>query len=214
MTYDKTYSNVKNVFGAEPEKILREYYKKIDKSGTVLDIGAGQGRNTFFLAESGFSVDALDPSIVSVKTIVEAAEAKKFKINSFNKNIENFIPKHKAYSAILIFGLLQVLNPNSINTLIEFLNKFTTEGSLVFITAFSTDDRSFIKYKNEWAEVGYNSFSDNAGNYRTFFAPNDILKLFNNYSVLHHWEGLGEKHQHGNSPIEQHAMIELVLEKP
>lgn len=204
---------MKNVFGIKPERILKKYYKKINKCGTVLDIGAGQGRNTFFLAESGLLVDVIDPSTVAVKTIQKIAIDKKFKINLFKKSFADFVPNHESYSAILIFGLLQILNHTSIQTLIKFTNKYTIKGSLIFITAFSTNDPLYERYKNEWTEIGRNSFSDNSKNYRTFFAPNEILKLFGNYTVLHHWEGLGEKHRHGNNPIEQHAMIELVLQR-
>jgi hypothetical protein len=38
----------------------------------------------------------------------------------------------KTYSNVKnVFGLLQILNPNSINTLLEFLNKFTTGGKIL-----------------------------------------------------------------------------------
>ncbi len=47
MTYDKTYKEIKNVFGSEPEEILKKYYERIEIANPILDIGAGQGRNSF-----------------------------------------------------------------------------------------------------------------------------------------------------------------------
>jgi hypothetical protein len=42
MAYDETYKNTKNNFGAEPELVLRNYHRSINKSKPVLDIRAGQ----------------------------------------------------------------------------------------------------------------------------------------------------------------------------
>ncbi len=66
MSYDKTYTNIKNMFGEEPEKTLIKFINKIDKFKPVLDIGAGQGSNSVYLASNGFSVDAVDPSGVAI----------------------------------------------------------------------------------------------------------------------------------------------------
>jgi hypothetical protein len=30
---------------------------------------------------------------------------------------------------------------------------------------------------------------------------------------LHHWEGMGPEHRHGDSPMERHAMTEVVFQR-
>ena len=212
MTYDKTYKEIKNVFGSEPEEILKKYYERIEIANPILDIGAGQGRNSF-LAKAGYTVDAIDPSKISIKTIVDITKRENFKINAYQKSFDEFSYKNCPYSAILIFGLFQILDLNSIELLTILIDKNTSDGSLVFITAFSTKDLSFKKYEKEWKKVDRNSFCDNRGNYRTFLDSSEIIELFDSYKVIHQWEGLGRKHRHGDSPVEQHAMIELVMEK-
>lgn len=212
MSYNNSYSKTKNVFGSEPETILINYADKIDKSKPVLDIGAGQGRNTFYLAEQGFQVDAIDPSSVAIETINEIAAEKKHLINATKSNFEKY-NSGEIYSAILIFGLIQILDWESISSLIGKIENWTTSGSFVFVTAFSKKDSSFNRYSNTWNTEGKNSFTDGNGNYRTFLEENEILKLFENYAVLHHWEGPGKEHAHGDGPIEQHELIELVIEK-
>jgi SAM-dependent methyltransferase len=213
MTYDKTYKEIKNVFGSEPEEILKKYYERIDVTKPVLDIGAGQGRNSFFLAKAGYTVDVIDPSGISIETIRDITKRENYKINAYQQSFDEFTYRNSPYSAILVFGLFQILDLKSIRLLTNMIDKFTTNGSLVFITAFSIKDASFKKYEKEWNKAGRNSFCDNKGNYRTFFETNDVIELFDSYKIIHQWEGLGTKHRHGNSPIEQHSMIELVMER-
>ncbi len=97
--------------------------------------------------------------------------------------------------------------------MIRKIDNWTSKGSFIFITAFSKKDATYYKYSTKWNVKGKNSFSDGNGNYRTFLEPNEILKLFDNYGVVYHWEGPGPNHRHGNSPVEQHELIELVLVK-
>ncbi len=74
MTYDAYYNHNKNAFGKEPEKILVEYAHLLNKKEAILDIGAGQGRNTFYLAKLGYSVDAIDTSSVAIESLKKNKE--------------------------------------------------------------------------------------------------------------------------------------------
>lgn len=213
MTYDETYKKTENVFGIEPEVILKEYIHKVDKTKPVLDIGIGQGRNSFYLAKEGFQVDGIDPSEVAVESVLNISQKEKFKINASPVGFHEFTPKNQPYSAIFVFGLIQILNWESIHTLLSRIDKWTQKGSLVFITAFGINDATYIKYSTEWKQIGKNSFSNGNGNYRTFLEPGEIIELFKDYNSIYHWEGLGPEHRHGNSPIERHDMIEIIIEK-
>ncbi len=109
--------------------------------------------------------------------------------------------------------MIQILSRNEINNLINKINEWTAKNSLVFITGFSNKDSSFKSYNKEWNNCGNNSFTDNNGNYRSFLEDDEILNYFKDYNILHHFEGLGPKHRHGDGPIQQHAVIELVVFK-
>lgn len=213
MTYDKTYKNTEYVFGREPETILEKYVHKIDPSKTVLDIGIGQGRNAFYLARNGYPVDGIDPSAVAIKGVADTSIKKNFNINTYQVGFDEFTPRKLPYSAILVFGLIQILDWKSIHKLVDRIDRWTHKGSLVFITAFSVKDATHNKYSSEGKQMGKHSFSDGKGNCRTFLEPNEILKLFRDYQAIYHWEGLGPEHRHGSGPIERHDMIELVIEK-
>ena len=210
--YNKVYSTHKAVFGEKPEKILIDFYKKIDNSSPVLDIGAGQGRNSIFLAENGYGVEAVEPSEIGIKQIEKIAELNSLPIFLSHCDIFSFEPKVDYYSAVLIFGLLQILTREQISQLISSMYDWVAEESLIFITAFSTEDLSFVTHKKNDTEISHNSFQDSTGMVRTYFEPNEILKLFPDYKVLYHKEYLTEKHTHGDGAEHQHAMIEVVFE--
>jgi cyclopropane fatty-acyl-phospholipid synthase-like methyltransferase len=213
MSYDETYKNTKNNFGAEPEPVLRNYYRRLDKSGPVLDIGAGQGRNALFLAREGFTVDAIDPSKVATETIATIAADEGLAIHSCQCAFDTFVPQVDFYSGILVFGLIQILPWEDIHLLLDKIKQWTRQGSLVFITGFTVLDASFARYSQTWKTIGKNSFADGQGNLRTYLEAGQILHLFNDYEVVHHWEGVGPEHRHGNRPIERHAMTEVVLQR-
>jgi len=213
MTFDETYSDVENVFGDEPELVLKNYYLRMNKSLPVLDIGAGQGRNTFFLAREGFQVDALDPSKVAVETVSAIAKKEGLNIHTYQTGFDKFIPSVDCYSGILVFGLIQMLPWKSIELLLEKIKRWTNEGSLVFATGFAVTDPSFEKYSITRKMIGKNSFADEQGNIRTYLEAGEMLNLFDGYKVIHHWEGMGPEHSHCNRVLERHAMVEVVLQR-
>ncbi len=56
----------------EPSPVLREYVSETAR-GRALDVACGTGRNTLFLAEQGYEVDALDQSNVGLQLTRAAA---------------------------------------------------------------------------------------------------------------------------------------------
>jgi tellurite methyltransferase len=213
MSYDETYKNTNNVFGTEPELLLRNHYRGMNKSQPVLDIGVGQGRNALFLAREGFTVDAIDPSRIAIETVTALATQEALPIRTYQCDFATFVPPTDAYSGILVFGLIQILSWNAIEVLLDKLRHWTTEGSLVFVTAFTVADVSFADYSRKWKPLGKNSFGDGWENVRTYLEPGELLRLFGEYAVLHHWEGTGPEHRHGTGTLERHAMAEVVLRR-
>lgn len=215
MIYDKKYKETKDYFGKEPVGILKEHYQKIDKSKPVLDIGTGQGRNALFLAKEGYEVDAIDESKVSIEIVSTLAKKEGLPINTYQSSFEMFEDDGKKYSGVLLIGLLPLVSPDSIRTLLKKSNLWTEKGSLIFVTAFSTDDPSYIKTQEseDWTIIGKNSFRNDKGEFRTYFAKGEIIELFPDYIPLYHWEGISKGHKHGDGEIHQHGMIEVVFQK-
>lgn len=209
--YDKTYRETEHVFGIEPEDSLVKFIEKINKNYPVLDIGAGQGRNSVFMADQGFTVDAIDTSKVAVETIAKISDERNLKINVAKSDFLKFNSGGRKYSCIMIFGLFQMMNWHDINEFVKKAKKLTVEGGLIFITAFGTKDPSYKECVKNYIEIGKNSFFGDETHIKTFLEEDEILSYFSNETIIHHFEGLGKEHKHGNGQLEQHYLVELVV---
>ena len=210
MNYDQYYKINKNVFGEKPEELLKKYSPQISMTDPILDIGAGQGRNTIYLSSLGYDVEAIDPSKTSIQILEEVKKKEKLSFEFFNTNFMKY-NNNKKYSAILLFGLMQILDWEEIELLKIKIAEWLKEGSLLFITSFTTKDLSHKKIIEESINIGKNSYQKSNGEKRTFFELGEIKSMFDEYEVLHYWEGLGPEHHHGNSQIERHELIEAVF---
>ncbi len=211
--YDATYKQA-DYFGTEPSKLLTMYDEWIPDGARILDIGAGQGRNSLPLARRGCRVTALDPSAVALETIGKQAATEDLTIDFVQQDFMDFEPTG-VYDVILCFGLMQILRYQECASLVTRLHQWLKSGGTLFLTAWHVEDPSFARLAKEWERMGIRSFrSPDGEKYRLFLEKGEVLKLFFRWHAVHHWEGLGAEHRHGDGPQERHGDIEAVLTRP
>ena len=84
--YNDTYSTEKYPYGLKPNSTVKALLKFVS-SGKVLDLGAGYGKDSLYLASKGFKVFALDFSPVAIGQLQELAKKLKIKLNARSSNI-------------------------------------------------------------------------------------------------------------------------------
>lgn len=211
--YDRTYEQP-DYFGSDPSELLEKYAEWIPAGARVLDLGAGQGRNALPLARRGCRVTALDPSPVALETIRTAAATEKLDLNLIQQGFMDFEPEG-VYDVILCFGLMQILRYQECASLVTRLHQWLRPGGTLFLTAWHLEDPSFTRMVAEWERLGIRSFRSPEGDrYRLFLEKGEILKLFFRWQPVHHWEGLGPVHRHGEGPEERHGVVQVVLTRP
>ena len=131
----------------------------------------------------------------------------------FSTTFEQFDPPPGRYAGILVFGLVPDLDWPSIRELLTQIHEWSGRGSLIWATGFTTQDPAYDRHRARWERMGENSFRSPEGAVRTYLEPGQIVTLFEEYSVLHHREGLGPVHRHGDGPPERHGKFEVVLSK-
>lgn len=216
MDFDRAYRSSTAFFGAAPEKTLLEFADRLPEGAPVLDVGSGQGRNCFPLAERGVSVDALDPSAEGLEQLVRVAEQNGWPVRSIRGTLGELAAPAGLYGGVLLFGLFPLLSPEEIRAALRRSFALLRPGGLLWITAFTTEDPALEKWRGRAVHTEGNSFWVKSGDLRTFFEPGELLELARECSagdleVLHSRDGLGEEHRHGDGPVERHGEVELVL---
>jgi len=211
LEFDTIYRETENYFGAEPSEVLEKYHHLIDRSGQVLDLGTGQGRNALFLARRGIAVHAIDPSRTAVDIVNDTSKKEGLPIRAERSGIETLALDAGPYSAILFLGLIPCLPRDKVEILGDRAARWITGSGLLFVTAFTVLDPSFARLSSEGEEIGRNSFVGREGRSRTFLEPGELVRLFPGFETVFLFEGLGKWHSHGENPRERHAVAEAVL---
>jgi SAM-dependent methyltransferase len=211
--YDQAYRDTATYFGGAPDPLLERWASRFDPRQPVLDVGCGQGRNTVYLARRGLTVDAVDPSRVAIDQLRRQISREPLPVQTVCASFSNARLERSNYGGILMFGLLQELEWPDIGSLTTFCGRHLAAGGLLLVTAFSTLDPIYPYHHHRWQSIGHNSYLSPEGGIRTYLEPEQILALFDGYEVLHHWEGLGPEHRHGDGPPERHGRVEAVLQK-
>jgi len=214
MSFDRDYRSTEQYFGITPEPLLTEHLERLDPARPVLDIGMGQGRNALWLAQRGFFVDGIEPSVVAQEAVCELVAEAGLSLHAYPCTFEDFEAQADGYGTVLAMGLMPILSPRGLQALQDRVEKWLMPGGVFLVSAFTVDDPAYASISRRWSRVGRNSFTDAGGHRRTYLEGGEILELFSGFEVLHHHEGLGPEHRHGEGPLHRHAVAQAVLRRP
>jgi SAM-dependent methyltransferase len=84
--WDERYSAEGYAYGTTPNQFLEENVNCIPK-GKILSLAEGEGRNAIFLAKQGYSVTAVDASLVGLNKARKLAEANEVVVEFINADL-------------------------------------------------------------------------------------------------------------------------------
>lgn len=151
-------------FPKKPSQIVQQFYRRAPV-GRALDIAAGSGRNTLFLAEQGFNVEAIDISDKGLSGL-----GKHVNVIPACVDLDVFdIPMNRYRLILNIRFLHRRLFPQIIEGLVD-------GGMLIFET--------YLVWKEEEPEIPHR---------RDFMLrPNELLHSFLPLRVIHYQEKISE----------------------
>ena len=159
--YDKLYSENAVTFGkGMPEGIVTEIVAQ-RTSGSVLELGAGEGRNSLFLAQQGFDVTAQDQAKVGIDKIRKQAAERGLNIHAEVGDARTALADGN-FDIIVSTFMLHHLSRQEALALIQRIQDCTNVEGLNAIAAFTNDgdfynekpDTSkFYPHKNELREL-------------------------------------------------------------
>jgi ubiquinone/menaquinone biosynthesis C-methylase UbiE len=121
----------KNFLVKKESPFARFVYKKIQakKSNKLLDVGCGNGKDTFFFFKKGFNIKGIDISTTAIRN-----NKKILKRNFYLKNIcsRGFFLKEK-FSIIYARFFLHAINSKKENFFLKNIKKISHKKTIVFL---------------------------------------------------------------------------------
>jgi len=209
--WQKEYKKEKFYWGLDPDKVLKELLKYAPK-GIALDIGAGEGRNSVFLAKNGFKVEAIDRIKEGLEKCKKLTKRDNLPIKTRVIDIRKFRFKKNKYTLIVAIASLDFLKSSEIKKIIHKIKKSLKKEGVFYLLVFSTKDHAFKRCKEKFKMIERNTFYlAKLKTYRHFFEKRELLNLLKNLKIIQVKEGR-LKDIHNNKPY-FHQIIKIVAVK-
>lgn len=200
--FDKQYKKRSPLFGTLPTNVVTELCKLLPDKSTIVDLGAGDGRDTLFLLKSGFKVLSVDFSIVGLNKLSEKAKQLGVDDRLSIKAIDvmKWRPSPDSFNAILGVTILDHLNIADARRLVDRIKEVTCVRGYICLEMYSDRDPAFTSESDKVSE-----FADVI----KFFSPTNWLieQFAESWRVIFYSDRLeqdldhGEPHYHGFSTI-------------
>ena len=165
----------------------------------ALDVGCGRGRNTFYMAQYGFQVDAFDVNphaIDIVQHIIELEGVDSVRPSVRNLNQNPYI--ESSYDVIACTVVMMFLEPSTIPVLIKEMQEATLPGGInIIVSAMNTPAHPMQP------------------DFRFGFAEGELSAYYDGWELLKYNEDVGQMHRRdafGNFVEMQFATI--IAKKP
>ena len=191
-SFDEKYRKEECYWGEEPDKSVK-LILKYKKSGDVLDLGCGEGRNALFLAKNGFNVTGVDVSEEGIKKFKVIAKKNKLNVNALIGDIRYF-NFDKEYDIIISNATFHFLDKYNINKIIEKMKSHTNKDGINVISAFTEDNPN--------------------KNFPYLFKKGELKSYYRDWRILGYKEGTSPLEKHGkDGKFHRHGFAVIIAKK-
>lgn len=188
-----------NCWGSKPSKAITDFLNLFNQTSSVLDLGAGEGRNSIYLAKGGFKVTAIDISKESISKLKKYSEKENLKIKSVVGNIVDFLKKPNKFNIILGVNVLQYISKEKLKKVIKDIQDKTVKNGFNIMSSFIYSDKKSAQEYEKRA--------------MSYFFPGELKEFYSNWKILFYKEEEGKMEQHGDEPPHKHTSVTLVAQK-
>ncbi len=198
MDYDLKYSKKEFYWGLKPHNLVIDSIQYLPSNAKVLDLGCGEGKNSFFLAENNFNVIAIDFSEEGIRKLNEFTKKEKLNITTDVLDVKSYLEDCEKFDAIFAMNVLQFIDEKNIFNVIEQIQSKTKPNGLNVIASFVAKTP---KQKKMVLSKG-----------RYFFDEGELKELYKDWKILFYEEKLGDWETHGE-PKHRHFAVKLIAKK-
>jgi SAM-dependent methyltransferase len=174
--WDKIYKSDKTFFGEGPSNfaLLCFNHMKTNNVHRILELGAGQGRDSIFFASNGIKVEALDYSTVAIELVDKIAKERGLPIRLRLFDVKGHLPFQDNYfDAVYSHMLLNMrFSFEQLHFILSEIRRVLKPRGLNFFSVRNQNDNSYGK----GAEVDKGIYDINGFQIR-FFAEKEIRNL-------------------------------------
>ena len=139
--WDKRFSTPDYVFGEEPNAFLVSKAARLGM-GHALALADGEGRNSVWLAQQGFSVDAFDFSVPAIDKAKALAEKHQVSVHFIHSDWQSFDWKPAHYD--LVAGVFfQFAGPDERAELFEKIKQCLKSGGVLLIQGYGKNQLTY-----------------------------------------------------------------------
>jgi SAM-dependent methyltransferase len=102
--WDERYAAVGRLFSSHPDTAMVELVTPLPP-GQAMDLGAGEGRNSLWLARHGWTVTAVDLSSVALDRLGAAAAAEGLRVSPVQADIGDFLRRGDTFDLVVIANI-------------------------------------------------------------------------------------------------------------
>ena len=142
--WDKKYTENDKLLGFREASPLLKQFLSPAQGSKALDIACGTGRNTLYLAQNGFEVDALDISAVALQELTQHIQkvTDLAFIHTQLVDLDSYTPPRSTYDMIIQTNFLD-------RRLIPLLAQALTKNGILIIETYMIDPENEKKGSNE-----------------------------------------------------------------
>jgi 2-polyprenyl-3-methyl-5-hydroxy-6-metoxy-1,4-benzoquinol methylase len=192
--FNRLYESSECVWGLEADKYLDIFLYKAQK-GNALDVGCGEGRHSLFLAQKGYTVDAIDISekaINKLKIFLEEYEVREFIFPEVGDIRFMELPSQKYDLAVLSY-VFPFLKLSDIKTILTKVEQSLKPSGCIYVSALTVDDPEYKQYSAEQEPIEPETFySPGLKCFCHYFKKGELKTFFSDFDIIDYTETVVE----------------------
>ncbi len=186
------------LFGSSPNQTIVDFEHLFNRDWNILDVGCGDGKNSFYLAKKGFKfIDAFDISENAINKLNRISISEKLQINTKVTSVQDFAFEKK-YDLIMSFGVYHFIKKEDWKAFVKTAQENTNIGGIHIIQLFNDN----IAPSPDIAEFAVGLAKDG-----------EISQLYTDGWEILHFSSYEFEESHPGVPLHKHASNKLVARK-
>lgn len=205
-SFDRAYENQEMYYGWAVREEFNDYFSTMEMNNiTALDLGAGEGRYSLYVAQKGARVTAIDFAASGLTKLRHFAGKNDLDIATVLCDLKDYPFSANSYDLVIAATILDHLDQKARKKVTAGIVETLKPGGFLYANVFTTADPGFTR--NPKAGISDTSFG-----IAHYFAAGELKACFKNLEHLHYYEGEEDDLSHGAPHV--HGWASLIAKKP